>query len=664
MQPEERVRELRRLLHEHGHRYYVLDDPIISDGEYDALFRELLQLEQAHPELVTEDSPSRRVGAPPLDRFSQVEHRVAMLSLENAFTDEDLVDFEERVQRFLGGNQTLSYVAEPKLDGLAVELVYEHGTLVLGSTRGDGRIGEEITAQLRTVRTIPLRLQQTPPPLLEVRGEVFMSRSGLDKLNAQQLAAGRQVFANPRNAAAGSLRQLDPGITASRPLDFYAYGLSRPTDTGCTSHHEMLSRLKTLGLPVNDLIRRCDSIAEVIAVFHEMASLRHQLPYEIDGMVVKVDDLHLQERLGTKARAPRWAVACKFPATQATTTLRDVEFQVGRTGAVTPVAILEPVNVGGVTVSRATLHNQDELERKDLRYGDTVLIQRAGDVIPEVVKAVAEKRTGTERPIVMPENCPVCRHPLARPEGEAVTRCHNPHCDAQRLRSLIHFTSKAGLDIDGLGRKIMEQLYELQLVRDIPDIFGLRKDQLADLDGWGEKSADNVLAAVRERMSPALGRLLAALGIRFVGEVSAAALENHFSDLESIVSASHEELLEIEGIGEQAATSIIDYFGDDRVREMLARLKQAGVQPQAPNRDTAGLPLEGEVVLFTGSLEHISRNEAKKLVKEFGGQIATSVTQKTTLVVAGEKAGSKLAKAEEAGKTIISEADFLKRIGR
>jgi len=663
MQPEERVRELRRLLHEHNHRYYVLDDPIISDGEYDALFRELLQLEQDHPELVTEDSPSLRVGAPPVDRFIQVEHRVAMLSLENAFGDEDLVDFEERVQRFLGRDLTLSYVAEPKLDGLAVELVYEHGALVLGSTRGDGKIGEEITAQLRTVRTIPLRLQHSPP-LLEVRGEVFMSRSGLEKLNAQQLAVGRQVFANPRNAAAGSLRQLDPGITASRPLDFYAYGVSRPADTGCTSHLEMLGHLRDLGLPVNSLTRRCGSVAEVIAAFHEMAGLRHTLPYEIDGMVVKVDDLQLQERLGTKARAPRWAVACKFPATQATTILRNVEFQVGRTGAVTPVAILEPVNVGGVTVSRATLHNQDELERKDLRYGDTVLIQRAGDVIPEVVKAVVEKRTGAERPIVMPESCPVCRHPLSRPEGEAVTRCHNPHCDAQRLRSLIHFTSKAGLDIEGLGRKVMEQLYELQLVRDIPDIFGLRKDLLAGLDGWGEKSADNALAAIRERMNPPLGRFLAALGIRFVGEVSAAALENHFSSLESIVSATREGLLEIEGIGEQAATSIVDYFGDERVREMLARLQEAGFSPHAPRRDTSGLPLAGEVVLFTGSLEHISRNEAKKLVKDYGGQIATSVTQKTTLVVAGEKAGSKLTKALEAGKAIISEADFLKRIGR
>ena len=658
----ERVRELQGLLHEHAHRYYVLDAPIISDGEYDALFQELLSLEKAYPELVTADSPSRRVGGAPLDRFSQVEHRVPMLSLENAFGDEDLREFEERLIRFLGQGLTLSYVAEPKLDGLAVELVYEDGVLTLGSTRGDGRTGEEITAQLRTVKAIPLRLRNAPPHLLEVRGEVFMGLNGLRMLNEQQLSQGRQPFANPRNAAAGSLRQLDPAITASRPLDFFAYGVSAPVDTGCRTHYEMLAYLQSLGLPVNSLTRQCGTIAEVIGAFKDLAALRHQLPYEIDGMVVKVDPLLLQERLGVKSRAPRWAVACKFPATQATTILRDVEFQVGRTGAVTPVALLEPVNVGGVTVSRATLHNQDELERKDLRYGDTVLIQRAGDVIPEIVKAVVETRTGAERKITMPTECPVCRHPLSRPEGEAVTRCHNPHCEAQRLRSLIHFTSKAGLDIEGLGKKYVEQLFELRIIRDIPDIFTLPREQLAGLEGWGEKSADNVISAVQERLSPPLGRLLAALGIRFIGEVTAAALERHFNDLESLVSASKEDLLEIEGIGEQAASSIVDYFSDARVTAMLGRLQQAGVHPLRPADSGGSLPLAGQVILFTGSLQTVSRDEAKKLVKENGGQIATSVTQKTTLVVAGDKAGSKLTKALELGKTIVTEAEFLQRV--
>jgi len=663
MRPEERVRELRRLLHEHGHRYYVLDDPIISDGEYDALFHELLTLEQEHPELVSDDSPSRRIGGAPLEKFGQVEHRIPMLSLENAFGGEDLVEFEERLGRFLTGNQTLSYVAEPKLDGLAVELVYEEGILTLGSTRGDGKVGEEITAQLRTVRAIPLKLGNHPPPRLEVRGEVFMSLAGLKKLNEQQLSQGRQPFANPRNAAAGSLRQLDPAITASRPLDFFAYGVSLPAESSCSTHYGLLQQLRQFGLPVNELTRSCSSIDEVITAFHDLAELRHQLPYEIDGMVVKVDSLSLQERLGVKARAPRWAVACKFPATQATTVLRDVEFQVGRTGAVTPVAILEPVNVGGVMVSRATLHNQDELERKDLRYGDTVLIQRAGDVIPEIVKAVAEKRTGAETTILMPVNCPVCHHPLEKPAGEAVTRCHNPHCDAQRLRTLIHFTSKAGLDIEGLGKKVMEQLYGLQLVRDLPDIFTLTREQLAGLDGWGEKSADNALAAIGERRNPPLGRFLAALGIRFIGEVTASALEGYYSDLATLSSATLDQLLEIEGIGEQAATSIVDYFSDPRVREMLSRLQQAGVSPQAAEGPQEGLPLTGMVLLFTGSLQEISRNEAKKMVKENGGQIATSVTQKTTHLVVGEKAGSKLAKARELGKTILTEAEFLQLIG-
>ncbi len=662
MRAKERIAELRRLLHEHGYSYYVLDAPVIADGEYDLLFRELLALEEEHPELVTADSPSQRVGGAPLDKFTQVEHRVPMLSLENAFSDGDLREFESRLRRFLNLEEPITYVAEPKLDGLAVELVYEDGVFNLGSTRGDGRTGEVITAQLRTVGAIPLKLRNDPPPLLEVRGEVFMRTEGLQRLNDQQLSEGKPPFANPRNAAAGSLRQLDPAITASRPLEFFAYGVSLAGDTGCASHFQMLEYLRKLGLPVNDLIRRCATIEETISAFDDLGARRHDLPYEIDGMVVKVDSLELQERLGNKARAPRWAVACKFPATQATTVLRQVDFQVGRTGAVTPVAILEPVNVGGVTVSRATLHNEDELHRKDLRYGDTVLIQRAGDVIPEIVKAVAELRTGDEQPIAMPHDCPVCGHPLSRPAGEAVTRCHNPHCPAQRLRSLIHFTSKAGLDIEGLGKKCVEQLFELGLIRDIPDIFRLQKDQLAILDGWGEKSADNVIRAIESRLTPPLSRFLAALGIRFIGEVTAALLERNYSSLERLTEATGEELLEIEGIGEQAAASIVDYFGDERVMEMLEKLRRAGVEPVVETTKGGDLPLSGEVVLFTGSLQTLSRNEAKKLVKDGGGQIATTVTQKTTLVVAGEKAGSKLKKARELGKTIISEDDFLRRL--
>lgn len=664
MEPQERVRQLHALLHEHAHRYYVLDNPVISDSEYDAFFQELLKLEETHPELVTEDSPTKRVGGAPLDKFQQVTHQVPMLSLENAFDDNDIREFEARLCRFLHQEMALSYVAEPKLDGLAVELIYTNGVFTLGSTRGDGTTGEEITAQLRTIKSIPLHLQGSPPDKLEVRGEVFMSHSGFEKLNLQQQQENKQLFANPRNAAAGSLRQLDPTITASRPLQFFAYGVSIPEDTGCKTHYQLLTYLTTLGLPVNQLTRQCNTLDEVIATFHALVAQRYQLDYEIDGMVVKVDELKLQSRLGNKARAPRWAIACKFPATQATTRLTDVEFQVGRTGAITPVAILEPVNVGGVTVSRATLHNQDELDRKDLHYGDTVLLQRAGDVIPEIVKPVVENRTGTELPIQLPTRCPVCDHPLEKPAGEAVTRCFNPYCEAQRLRGLIHFASKAGLDIEGLGKKYIEQLFGEKLIADIPDIFTLQRPQLATLDGWGEKSADNVLEAINQKLQPPLHRLLAALGIRFVGEVTASLLEQHFTTLEALINSSLEDLLEIEGIGAQAATSIIEYFHDPRVQEMLKRLYEAGLEPQVAVTQADSLVLSDMVMLFTGSLKTLSRNEAKKLVKENGGQIATSVTRKTTHVVVGEKAGSKLKKAQEAGKKILTEQEFNTLIGR
>jgi len=663
MQDEaQRIVELRRLINEHNYRYYILDAPTVSDGEYDRLFAELLALEARHPGLASEDSPTRRIGSPPVTAFSQVEHRIAMLSLENAFTEADILAFEERIRRYLNQPGGPAYVIEPKLDGLAVELVYRDGVLVQGSTRGDGQTGEDITDQIRTVKSIPLRLLCPVDGLFEVRGEVFMEHAGLAWLNEQQLQAGRPPFANPRNAAAGSLRQLDPAITARRPLKFYAYGVAAPAETGLSGQYELLSWLATLGLPVNGLTRLCPTIAEVVAGFAEFAGLRHTLPYEIDGMVVKVDSFKLQERLGNKIRAPRWAVACKFPARQETTRLLAVEFQVGRTGAITPVAILDPVSVGGVMVSRATLHNQDELQRKDLRIGDIVLVQRAGDVIPEVVMAVTENRNGSEIPISMPTLCPACGQPLSRPEGEAVTRCQNLHCTAQRLQGLIHFTSKAGLDIDGLGRKNVEQLVETGMVSDIADIFTLDQTALAQLDGWGAKSAENVLAAIREKSNPPLGRFLAALGIRHIGEITATALEAHFSSIAAIAAASREQLLEIEGIGEQAAASLFDYFRSERGRYLLQRLAEIGVQPARPASAADNLPLTGMVILFTGGLATLSRDEAKKLVRENGGQVATSVTQKTTHVVAGDKAGSKIRKAEELGKQILSEQQFLSLI--
>ncbi|MDT8334614.1 MAG: NAD-dependent DNA ligase LigA, partial [Desulfurivibrionaceae bacterium] len=494
---QRRLEELRREINRHDYLYYVLDNPEISDGEYDRLFRELLVLEEKFPELVTEDSPSMRVGGAVLAGFDTVEHRIPMLSLENAFTDQDLLDFEKRVIRYLHRDVEISYMAEPKLDGLAVELVYENGLLTIGSTRGDGRTGENITANLKTIQTIPLRLRGGRlPDRLEVRGEVFISIEGFRALNEQRLKNGENIFANPRNAAAGSLRQLDSKITAGRPLDFFAYGVGDPFALQVENHEQVLDILRERGFKVNELTRLCPDIRAAIDHFNFLADKRHGLEYEIDGMVVKVNSLDLQERLGSKARSPRWAVACKFPALQATTRLLDVEFNVGRTGAITPVALLDPVNVGGVRVSRATLHNEDEIIRKDLRIDDQVLVQRAGDVIPEVVKPIKEKRTGNEKPIAMPSRCPKCKSELVRKSGEAALRCVNIQCPAQRLRALIHFAGKSGLDIEGFGVRVMEQLFERNLVRSIPDLFELRREDLAELPGWGEKSAANACAAL------------------------------------------------------------------------------------------------------------------------------------------------------------------------
>ncbi len=669
MDVEKRIHELRRLLQEHAHLYYDLADPLISDGEYDLLFQELLRLEKEHPTLVVPDSPTQQLGGAPLDKFEQVVHRLPMLSLKNAFSADDLIKFENELLLFLKPNITLdalSYMAEPKIDGLAVELIYEQGRLRQSSTRGDGNTGEDITAQVKTISSIPLQLHNQLDSRftqrLEVRGEVFLDRNIFIKINHELIQRGEPLFANPRNAAAGSLRQLDPAITAQRSLNFLAYGVADPSQTPCSSQHELLSWLGRMGLPVSELTRVCPSIADVITRFEQLAALRHTLAYEIDGMVVKVDNLSLQRRLGNKTIAPLWAIACKFPPLQASTRLNAVEFQVGRTGAVTPVALLRPETVGGVTVSRATLHNRDDFKRKDLRIGDIVLIQRAGDVIPEVVKAIIEKRDGTEQPVAMPIHCPVCGHALLKAAGEAVTRCVNPHCPAQRLRSLVHFSSKAGLDIEGLGKKSMEQLFNLQLVRDIPDIFALTHEQLASLEGWGDKSADKVLAAIQAAKVPALGKFLGALGIRFVGEVTAALLEQTFESLEQLMHASLETLLEIEGIGKQAAESIIDYFSDPDVRVMFDRLRQAGVTPVAGQQSQADLPLSGQVVLFTGTLTTLSRPEAKKLVRDNGGQIATTVTQNMTHLVAGEKAGSKLKKAKELGKIILTEQEFLQMV--
>ena len=654
----ERYYELKKTLHTHSYHYHVLDAPHISDGEYDQLFQELLQLEENFPDIITEDSPSLRIGGAVLDNFNQAEHRIPMLSLENAFDDDDILEFEQRILRFLHMQEPPSYMVEPKMDGLAVELIYEAGILTQALTRGDGSIGEDVTAQVRTIEAVPLRLQGNAPSLLEIRGEIFMDKEGFKTLNNKQAEKGDQLFANPRNAAAGSLRQLDPKITAERPLRFYAYAIAEPDPARASSQSELFAFISKLGLPTNNENKLCHSIAEVVDNFHFFQEQRHQLPYDIDGMVVKVNSFSLQERLGSKVRAPRWAIACKFPATQATTTLIDVTFQVGRTGAVTPVAQLEPVNIDGAVVSRATLHNQDEIHRKDLRIGDTVLVQRAGDVIPEVVQPIIGRRDGSEKAIKLPKNCPICSHQLVREDGEAVTRCINPLCPAQKLRGIIHFVSKAGLDIDGLGKKYVEQLFDLGIINDIPEIFTLSAEKLAPLDGWGEKSAAKAVQAIAAKKHPPLGRLLAALGIRFIGEVTAALLEQRFHTLSSLSKAGYEELLAIDGIGQQTAKSIVRYFSEERTQEILKRLEENGVEPKMQEPSPDGR-LTGYTILFTGSLTLLSRSEAKKLVKDNGGNVAASVSKKLTHLVVGNKPGSKLDKARQQGVAILTEQEFV-----
>jgi DNA ligase (NAD+) len=629
-------------------------------------------LEEQFPELVTPDSPSLRVGGEPLDAFAEAAHDVPMLSLDNVFDAQELLSFEEKIQRYLQSTAQPTYLAEPKLDGLAVELIYENGLLTQGSTRGNGLVGENITAQLQTVQVIPLRLaakegkqEGAIPEKLAVRGEVFLPRKAFLQLNEQRAEQGEALFANPRNAAAGSLRQLDPKVTASRSLSFYVYGVADIEAAPCADLEELFSWLGQLGFPVNPLIKFCRTLAEVEAQYQYLQTIRHELEYEIDGMVIKVADFALQQRLGNTTRAPRWATAWKFPATQATTVMTGVDFQVGRTGAITPVALLEPVEVEGVIVRRASLHNQDEIERKGLMIGDTVLIQRAGDVIPEIVKPITEQRTGEELPLVFPTQCPICTAPLQRPEGEAITRCVSLLCPAQQLQRMIYFVGKAGLDIDGFGRKNVEQLMEVGLIQEIPDIFRLPKEQLAVLDGWGEKSAEKLLLAIAEATHPTLSRFIGALGIRYVGEMTSELLTRHFSSLDDLLAAKKDDLLAVEGIGEQAAMSLIEYFANSENREMIETLLDLGLTIETVIQgNSENNPLEGAIFLFTGTLTQMSRNEAKQLVKDRGGRVVSGLSKKVTHLVAGEKAGSKLKKAEDMGVAVVDEEDFLVIVGR
>ncbi len=656
-----RVQELRDQIHYHNHRYHVLDDPVISDVAFDRLMQELLKLEAAHPELVTPDSPTQRVGAAPLDKFETVPHRIPMLSLENAFSDGEAREFEDRLKRFLRTTEDFDYVVEPKMDGVAVELVYENGHLRVGSTRGDGYRGENVTQNLKTVHSIPLALlsRELPvPELLEVRGEVYINLPDFKQLNEERLARGEPPFANPRNAAAGSLRQLDPAITAGRPLKIYCYGIGQVAGRTFQSQWDILTSLKAWGLRVNPMIERCRGIEAAIQYHQRLEHRRHHdLTYEIDGVVIKVDDLVLQERLGAKTRSPRWALAYKFAATQATTTVKDIVVNVGRTGAITPMAVMAPVEVGGVTVSRATLHNEDEVARKDVRVGDTVLIQRAGDVIPEVVKVILENRPPDAKPFQMPTICPMCDTPLVRPEGEAVTRCPNPECRGALRRGILHFASKTAMDIDGLGEKIIDQLLEVGLVRELPDLYRLTTDDLIPLERFAEKSAENLWEAIQKSKEVSLARFIYALGIRYVGQATAQLLAQHFHSWENLGAASEEDLLQVEGVGPQVASSIREYFENPRHRELLTKLTELGVQPLPPEPPPQ-TALAGKTFVFTGALERFSREEAKAQVTARGGKVSSSVSSKTDYVVVGADPGSKFSKARDLGVTILDEGAF------
>ena len=665
--PAARAAELREQLKQHDYRYYVLDDPSVSDAEYDRLMAELRALEAAHPELVTPDSPTQRVSGAPSAAFGEVVHRVPMLSLDNAFSEEDVAAFDRRIRERLGTQGDLDYVAEPKLDGLAIAVVYRDGRLEQAATRGDGVRGEDVTANVRTVRSVPHRLRGRAPPFIEVRGEVFMPLKGFERMNARARERGEKVFVNPRNAAAGSLRQLDPRISASRPLDAFFYGLGAlegaPPPAG---QKELLDWLRSLGLPVSPDVRPVRGIAGCLGYYREMGARRGALPYQIDGVVYKLEPRADQERVGFVSRAPRWAIAHKFPAEEAVTVVRDIEFNVGRTGALTPIARLEPVFVGGVTVSNVTLHNIDEVHRKDVRVGDTVVVRRAGDVIPELVSVLLDKRpmkpgrrsVPQSQEVQLPARCPVCDSLVLRVEGEAVARCTGGFtCRAQRQEALRHFASRRALDIEGLGDKVVEQLVEHELVRSPADLYTLTVAQLAELERMGEKSAANLVAAIAKSRETTLPRLLYALGIREVGEATALALARHFGTLEALMKAGLDEIQQVEDVGPVVAAHVATFFASEDHVNVIKALRKEGVKwPEVARAAVgAGAPLAGRTFVLTGTLESMTREEAEEALTARGAKVSGSVSKKTSFVVAGAEAGSKLARARELGIPVLDE---------
>lgn len=655
------IEQLREEIREHNYRYYVLNEPEIPDAEYDRLLRELQKLEEKYPETVTPDSPTQRVGAPPEEGFAEVRHRVPMLSLSNAFSEEEVRKFDERVRKRLGVD-SVDYAFEPKMDGVAVSLLYRDGVLVRGATRGDGETGEDITANLRTVQAIPLRLRGEHEGELEVRGEVYMPREGFLEYNEKARKQGEKPLINPRNAAAGSLRQLDPQVTARRPLAFFCYGAGHTDYPGMPDRHiEVLEKLRDWGLPTNPENDRVTGVDRCIELFGKLGRKRSDLPYDIDGAVYKVDRHDQQEKLGFVSRAPRWAIAHKYPAEEELTRVRDIEVQVGRTGAATPVARLEPVFVGGVTVTNATLHNEDEVRRKDVRVGDHVYVRRAGDVIPEVIKVVKSKRPKSARPWKMPSECPVCGSKIVREAEEAVSRCTGGLvCEAQRRESLKHFASRRAMDIDGLGDKLVEQLMDRGLVRSVADVYRLEKEQLIGLERMGEKSAENLLTAIdRSRRRP-LPRFLFALGIREVGEATARALAAHFGTLKNLMEASEAELLEVPDVGPVVASHIRRFFEEEHNREVIDELLAAGVTPEETEPVRAGASaLAGRTFVLTGALESMTRDEAKERLTVLGAKVTSSVSGKTDYLVAGSEPGSKLDKAKELDVEVLDEKAFL-----
>jgi len=662
--PRQRAAELRQEINHHNYRYYVLDSPLISDAQYDKLLRELQELEAKYPDLKTPDSPTQRVGAAPSQEFGEVRHSIPMTSMDNAFSDEEVGEWDRRVHKGLETESDVAYTAEPKFDGTSISLRYEKGVLVQAGTRGDGETGEDVTVNVRTIKTVPLHLQGKGwPDVLEVRGEVVIPKKDFERLNAEQLKQGGKIFANPRNAAAGSLRQLDPRITAARPLSFFPWGLGQTSKPVAPRYSEVVKHLKVWGFRTTEFFRVAKGADECLGFYREMLGKRDELPFEIDGVVYKLDDLAARERLGYTARAPRWAIAHKLPAQEETTVVEDILASVGRTGVITPVAVLKPVQVSGVTVTHATLHNQDELERKDVRIGDTVIVRRAGDVIPEIVGVIKDKPRG-KRKWHMPKKCPVCGSEVIREEEEAAHRCMGGLvCSAQRMGALLHFASRHAMDIEGLGDKLVQQLVENGMVKTVADIYRLKKDELADLERMAEKSAQNLLDQIEKSKDTTLARFLHALGIPQVGEATAQLLADHFGALDDIMDAKRETLDQVHGIGPAMAEDIHSFFHEKHNREVIRALIKAGIHWPKPVKARKDSPLAGKVFVLTGGLASMSRDEARRKLQALGAKVTDSVSKKTDYVVVGEDPGSKADKARTLGVAMLDEKEFLKLLG-